>query len=283
MVEKANLDLVKGLVDKYQIPLLAKSEVNIKSQLGNGGEAIVYLGMYKYHQVAVKVITSFDQKCFEQEIAILSKLEHKNIPKFYGLIIEDSIAIVMQYIKGGTMAQIELSELRTKFKLVILKQLAEVLEYMHSNGYVHRDLKPDNILLTEKAELYLIDFGISKEICEEEIGKVTRAKGTLLYLAPETLDIVELTNQEDIICLVTSKVDVWAFGCIVVFLFTGKDPWLNEYSEEIVQINLTAKLPFPIPKSLDKSVHQIVEMCTVINPEERANMTEVKKLLESLL
>jgi serine/threonine protein kinase len=284
MVDKIDFQFVKSLVELYNIPIISPKDLEIKQLIGQGGEAKVSQAFYKSIPVAVKEIHSFDKKCFEQEIAILSKLQHKNIPKFYGLVVEDKLALVMQLIKGGSLAQVELSELRKKYKLFILKQLAEVLDYMHSEGYVHRDLKPDNILLNDKAEVFLIDFGISKFISEEDVGQLeTRAKGTLLYLAPETFDIVGLTNDADIICIVTNKVDVWAFGCITVFLFTAKEPWLCEYDVSFVQSNLLNKVDFPIPEDLDKSVYDIVKICTEVEPEKRASIAEIKKLLASLV
>ena len=85
-------------------------------------------------------------------------------------------------------------------------------------------------MLDDNMNFYLIDFGIAK-VMTNMIDTLTRAKGTIYYLAPETLEVAELTEKEEIVSKITTKVDVWAYGCIVSYLFSGVLPWTNKYKD----------------------------------------------------
>jgi serine/threonine protein kinase len=273
---------VNGLVKTYNIKTISMSEITLKEKVGEGGQATVYLGAYGDITVAVKVITELDKKCFEQEIVALSKVSHKNIPKFYGLITEKTLAIVIDYIKGRTLDEV-VTKLNNNQKVSISKQLADVLEYMHSLGFIHRDLKPENTMIDENCNVFLIDFGIAKRLNEGTFDAVTRAKGTVHYLAPESLDAADYTEEEDIISIITTKVDVWSYGCIVSYLFSGYLPWSNVYNESAICQQLMLKTKFPVPNNLgNDTIVKIVSACTETDSKKRATMKEIKALLEKL-
>jgi len=141
------------------------------------------------------------------------------------------------------------SDFKPEQKLQIIKEIAESINYVHQNKFIHRDLKPENIMIDQNLKVYLIDFGIAK-VCSDGIRSITRAKGRIHYLAPETLEAADYTETKDIISIVTNKVDVWAYGCIVSYIFSGILPWCNEYTdhEVVIQKVLVLKTKFPIPK-----------------------------------
>ena len=94
---------------------------------------------------------------------------------------------------------------------------------------------------------------------------MTRAKGTLHYLAPETLEAADLSDTEDIISIVTNKVDVWSYGCIVSYLFSGFLPWCNEYKdhEVVIQKLLLTKKEFPVQTNIyDENIIKIIKIST---------------------
>ena len=101
---------------------------------------------------------------------------------------------------------------------------------------------------------------------------LTRAKGTLNYLAPECLELSEISEDQQIISKITSKVDVWAFGCIASWLFSGYVPWSDKYKDlpPIIQQILMKKIPFSIPKNIeDKNIIKIIEMATDVDVNKR--------------
>ena len=244
----------------------------------------VYMGTYENQKVAVKLMKNVDYKCFAHELVILALLEHENIPKFYGIIREKNVlSLVFEFIEGKTLDQFKLSEFSLKEKYNIIYQLASCLEYIHSKKFIHRDLKPENIMLDNQGKIHLLDFSIAKVITNAEFT-LTRAKGTLNYLAPECLELSEISEDQQIISKITSKVDVWAFGCIVSWLFSGYVPWSDKYKDlpPIIQQILMKKIPFSIPKNIeDKNIIKIIEMATDVDVNKRKNMNEIKDFLDS--
>ena len=297
MVENKNniTETIKELMVINKIPKISLKDIKLKKKVGEGGQAKVYRGTYNGEEVAVKVLEEIDWKCLAHEIVIISNLHHECIPKLYGIVLDEGIiGLVNKYINGKPLDEYNIHDFKEKEKIKIAKNLANALEYIHSNNFIHRDLKPENIMLDENCNFYLIDFGISKVITNtsEESEIATRAKGTVHYLAPETLDVAELTESEEIVSIITSKVDVWAYGCILAYLFSEKLPWCNQYLDNptVIQKLLLTKKPYPIPtkevtkdkyKNADEII-KIISMCTVIDHHKRADMKQIKTLTEAL-
>lgn len=276
---------VKELMTINHIEKINLKDLTLKKKIGEGGQAKVYKGTLDGETVAVKVLEEVDWKCLAHEIVIIANLHHPVIPKFYGIVVEDKIlSLVFQYIEGKTLDDFKFNEISDEIRLKVVQDLASVLEYMHNNKFIHRDLKPENLMYDKKNDkLYLIDFGISK-VLTNSTNTRTRAKGTLHYLAPECLDVAELDEQDQIISTITPGVDVWAYGCIVSWLFSSALPWCNKYSDNssIIQKVLMKKLPFPIPDNIKhEKILKIISMCTQIKLEDRWNMTQVREYLES--
>ena len=278
------LQTVEKIVDLNHIKKIQLEEISLIKKIGEGGQAKVYMGTYENQKVAVKLMKNVDYKCFAHELVILALLEHENIPKFYGIIREKNVlSLVFEFIEGKTLDQFKLSEFSLKEKYNIIYQLASCLEYIHSKKFIHRDLKPENIMLDNQGKIHLLDFSIAKVITNAEFT-LTRAKGTLNYLAPECLELSEISEDQQIISKITSKVDVWAFGCIVSWLFSGYVPWSDKYKDlpPIIQQILMKKIPFSIPKNIeDKNIIKIIEMATEVDVNKRKNMNEIKDFLDS--
>ena len=278
------LQTVEKIVDINHIKKIRLEEINIIKKIGEGGQAKVYMGEYDKKKVAVKNMKNVDLKCFAHELVILALLEHENIPKFYGIIREQNVlSLVFEFIEGNTLDQLNIGNFTTQQKYNIIYQLASCLEYIHSQNFIHRDLKPENIMLDNNGQIHLLDFSIAKVITNAEFT-LTRAKGTLNYLAPECLEQSETSEDQQIISKITSKVDVWAFGCIVSWLFSGYIPWSDKYKDlpPIIQQILMKKLPFSIPKNIqDKNIIKIIEMSTEIDVNKRKSMKDIKDLMDS--
>jgi serine/threonine protein kinase len=279
-----NIQIVFELIEINKIPIIPMKEIAFKKQIGQGGQAKVYKGIYKEYEVAVKMIKNVDWKCFAHEIVILSNLNHESIPKFYGMVVEDaSLGIVIKFVDGANLSTFDASKMTDKTKWKLVKQLGNVLNFIHQNKFIHRDLKPENIMISNTGDLFLIDFGIAK-ICTNIDNIITRAKGTIYYLAPECLDATDYDEQKDIISLITTKVDVWGFGCIMSYLYSGYLPWCEDNIEKnslVIQKELCKKKPFPIPKNIkDENIVKIISMATQIEPDKRADMTTIMEIIE---
>ena len=173
------------LIQINNIKKISQNELTFSKLIGEGAQSKVYEGYYLRHHCAIKILKNVDYKSFMSELVIMAHMSHPSIPHFYGIVFENkNIAIITEFIIGETLNN-KLPELNFNHKLNIVKEIANVLEYMHVNHIIHRDLKPENILLDKNNKPYLIDYGISK-ICANKKNVMTSTKGTLYYLAPES-------------------------------------------------------------------------------------------------
>ena len=278
---------ISNLISINNIKKISENELTFSKLIGEGAQSKVYEGYYIRHHCAIKVLKKVDYKSFMSELVIMAHLSHPTIPNFYGVVFENkNISIVTEFITGETLNN-KLSELNFTTKLNILKDIAKVLEYMHVNNIIHRDLKPENIILDKKNKPYLIDYGISK-ICANKKNVLTQTKGTLNYLAPESLEVKNFTENEEVISIVSPKVDVWAFGCLMSYIFSGETPWekiLNEkkgkyYSNISYFKNIINQMDFPIPNSILhlKKICELIKLCTIVDENRRISMTEVNDI-----
>jgi serine/threonine protein kinase len=277
-----------ALIQINNIKKISQNELTFSKLIGEGAQSKVYEGYYLRHHCAIKILKNVDYKSFMSELVIMAHLSHPSIPHFYGVVFENkNIAIITEFIIGETLNN-KLPELNFNHKLNIVKDIANVLEYMHVNHIIHRDLKPENILLDKNNKPYLIDYGISK-ICANKKNVMTSTKGTLHYLAPESFEVKNFTENEEIISIVSPKVDVWAFGCLLSYIFSGETPWENLLNEKkgknYTMISYFKKIinqsEFPLPNSILhlNEICELIKLCTIIDENRRINMTQVNDIL----
>jgi len=286
--EKASIsefkNIINELIEINHINKILMNDLVILKLIGEGAQSKVYEGYYNRTHCAIKILQNVDYKSLMSELVIISHLKHPSIPKFYGIVIEDkNISIVNEFIEGDTLDNLKLFDLNYDLKMKIIKDIGNVLEYMHVNHMIHRDLKPGNIILDKNRNVYLIDYGISK-ICANKKNVMTSTKGTLNYLAPESFEVKNLTENEEVISIVTPKVDVWAFGCLVSYIFSGEIPWeneLNECNNIALYKDIINHKDFPIPSSIShmNKICEIIKLCTIIDENRRISMTEVNDIL----
>ena len=287
------MNTIMELMTINNIPRIPLTEIKFNKKVGEGGQAKVYKAIYKEEEVAVKILDDIDHKCLAHEIVILSNLKHECIPNFFGLILdEEIIGFVNKYINGKPLDEYKFVDFEENLKVKIINNLANTLLYIHENTFIHRDLKPENMMLDNDMNFYLIDFGIAK-VMTNMIDTITRAKGTIYYLAPESLEAAELTDKDEIISKITTKVDVWSFGCIVSYIFSGMLPWTNKYKDNIsaIQKLLVSSTEFPVPESEIKAknyknqdiIIEIIKSCLHNKSDERLSMRVlIEKFLSKL-
>ncbi len=183
----------------------------IQSELGRGGMGVVYLALDPAigRQIAVKVIrvdafADPDQAAevrlrFSREAAAAGRLNHPGIVTVYQLgEHRDTIYIAMEFVQGTSLDRILKSGPMREVKQVIrlLEQVAEGLDYAHSMGIVHRDVKPANILVREDGKAKITDFGIAK-ICSQNVTQTGAALGTPDYMSPEQIMALQVDGRAD--------------------------------------------------------------------------------------
>ena len=278
---------ISNLIEINHIKKISPEDLTFSKLIGEGAQSKVYEGYYLRHHCAIKILKKIDYKSFMSELVIMAHLSHPTIPKFFGLVYEyNNISIISEFINGETVNN-KIHELNFNTKLNIIKDIANVLEYMHVNHIIHRDLKPENIILDKNNKPYLIDYGISK-ICANKKNVMTSTKGTLNYLAPESLEVKHFTENEEFISIVSPKVDVWSFGCLMSYIFSGETPWeklLKEKNGKNNNIayfkNLINHIDFPIPKSILhlKDICELIKLCTIVDENRRITISQVNDIL----
>jgi len=273
---------VEQLLKINRVQKIGLKDLQIIKKIGEGGQATVFKAIYNDQSVAVKLINNIDWKNLAHEIVITANLIHPNIPKFYGIIAEETNpGLVFEYIDGKTLNNFDPVNLSESMRLKILKDLVSVLEIMHNARIIHRDLKPDNIIIDKLNNVYVIDYGISKVITQNDSTK-TRTKGTLNYLAPECL-ISKGECMDSVICQISPAVDIWAYGCVTSWLYSGIEPWSEKYKENMVRKALEELKPFPIPEMIkNESAFNIITNCTKINLEDRWDIHRLIEYVDSI-
>ncbi|KAG8368958.1 hypothetical protein BUALT_Bualt15G0100400 [Buddleja alternifolia] len=273
------------------------SETN---DVGSGGYGKVYRGTLSNRQlVAVKRAQPGSMQGgleFKTEIELLSRVHHKNVVSLVGFCFEQGEQmLVYEYIANGTLKD-SLSG-KTGIRLDWMRRLrialgaAKGLQYLHDLAnppIIHRDIKSTNILLDERLNAKVADFGLSKLMGESERGHVTtQVKGTMGYLDPEYY----MTNQ------LTEKSDVYSFGVLLFELLTARNPIeKGKYIVREVKIAMdTSKDMYNLQGILDpivassmslKSVEQFVNLafrCVHESGVNRPTMSEVVKEIENIM
>ena len=232
--------------------------------LGRGGMSEVFLArdLILDKEWAVKIISREGvlngKICVMSalaEINILKKLDHPSLPRIVDIIENDKeLYVIMDYISGITLGEYIKKYDTAKEKVIVewAKQLCEVLIYLHSRepAIIYRDMKPENIMLTDEGKIKLIDFGIAREY-KRANEKDTVYLGTKGYAAPEQFGGNGQTDE---------RTDIYCLGVTLYHLLTGKDPSKPPY--KIYPIRYWNKsLSVPLEKIILKSTRE--------NPKER--------------
>ncbi len=242
--------------------------------LGQGGMATVYKGYQPDFDrfVAVKVLPThpgqdrlFHER-FRLEARIIAQLQHPHILPVYDYGSEgETLFLAMAYISGGSLKdRIEKGALPLGEAESILRQLASALDYAHRRGVIHRDVKPDNVLLDSEGNALLADFGIVKILEGESTSNLTATGGVLgtpTYMAPEQSQGLGVSPQTDI----------YALGVIVYEMLTGRQPYEADTPMQVMLKHITDPVPslLEVSGSLPPALEPVMTRVLAKNPEER--------------
>jgi len=252
----------------------------IVEPLGRGGMAAVFRAYEPAldRHVALKVLPreflhdpGFAER-FKREAKAIARLEHPNIVPIYAYDIDRAEGIPWMALRlvgdpdperrrGGALSQVLRREpLGVERAVEVLRGVADALDYAHGKGIVHRDVKPQNVLLDEAGRVYLADFGIAKIL--ESSGALTATgmiTGTPQYMAPE-----QATGTK-----VGPAADVYALGIVAYEMFTGRVPFAADTPLAVLMKHVQEPLPIPPPGRVPEPLLRAILRCTAKKPEDR--------------
>lgn len=245
----------------------------ILQEIGRGGEGIVYLAVDPTidRRVAIKTLpiaedpTGALRAKLQQEAKSTARLNHPNIVTVYEFAQQDQLAyIVMEYVPGQSLAAAfesgETFDYQTVYKY--LMQAAEALDHAHSEGVVHRDVKPENLMIQTRGSLKIADFGIAK-VLDDVTGSKTKTgvvRGTPYYLSPEQIDLKGISG----------KSDQFALGVVTYQWLTGHRPFEGESWTELLTKILT-KDPPPVSQYRESLGEEVTVVLLKALAKDQAN------------
>jgi len=237
-------------------------QYTVLDQLGAGGMGIVYRARDEKLQrdVALKFLPtqwSQDRKAkerFMQEARAASGLDHENICTVYeiGEADDGQLFIVMPFYQGDTLKyRLKNGALPADESADLVRQLLSGLGRAHEAGIVHRDVKPANIMVTERGQVKLLDFGIAKLEAGQRLTQTGSTLGTVSYMSPE-----QAVGAE-----VDYRTDLWSAGVVFYEMLTGKLPFAADYDQAVIY-NILNNVPAS-PGAVDPRVSQLYSQATM--------------------
>jgi len=239
----------------------------IETEIGRGGVATVYLATQQSldRKVALKVMSpalaaepDFTDR-FEREGRTVARFSHPNIVTIYDVGVADyQHYIAMEYLSGGSLKRSLHQPLDIEFALTIVQEMAEALGYAHGQGYVHRDVKPENILFRNDGVAVLTDFGIAKS--SDSHTQLTRSGtivGTPRYMSPEQ------AQGEP----ATARSDIYALGVILYEMLTARPPFDTPESLAVLYSHINDPVPELPARCAD--LQSLVDAMMTKDPEDR--------------
>lgn len=244
----------------------------VKSLIGGGGMANVYLGFDTIlkREVAIKVLkfeyaTDDDFiRRFHREAQNATSLSHPNIVTIYDVDDENDIYyMVMEYVDGMTLKKyIQLySPIDPSEAVIIVEQIAEAIQHAHDHHIIHRDIKPQNILITQDKQVKVTDFGIALALSSTSMTQTNAVLGSVHYLSPE-----QARGG-----LANTKSDIYSLGIVLFELLTGRLPFSGQSAVSVALKHLQQVVP-PVKKwaeDVPQSVENVVLKSTAKDPLNR--------------
>lgn len=250
---------------------LLQQRYRLEEEIGRGGMGLVFRAkdLQNERELAIKIINPATANAltpgqFTHEAQITAKLNHPHIVKVFetGETDSETPYIVMELVKGQRLSEVK--NLTYARIIDIAMQICDALEHTHDQGFVYRDLKPDNVMLVKKGFHYfvkILDFGLARPRGEAYLPNESSLAGTVFYLAPELIS----GRPADI------SSDLYALGALLYEMVTGRVPFSNFDEQSILSQHLEEKVSPPdqsrsdIPAELNTVILRLLEK----NPNDR--------------
>ncbi|HEX7313138.1 MAG TPA: serine/threonine-protein kinase [Pyrinomonadaceae bacterium] len=200
---------------------------------------------------------------FHREVRVARQISHRNVCRVYDIgEAEGSQFLSMEYVRGEELSSVlkRFGRLPADKATEIARQLCAGLAAAHEAGVLHRDLKPSNVMIDEKGDVRVTDFGLAGLL--EEFGEGAALEGTPEYMSPEQLAGKELNERSDI----------YSLGLVLYELYTGRKAFTAPTLSEILRLRKAESMPerpSTIVRDLDPLVERVVERCLAPDPKER--------------
>ena len=264
-------------------------QYKIEKLLGEGGMGSVYLAKHQLlkRPTAIKVIrldkgASDAQKRFEQEVKLASQLTNPNTIEIfdYGITQDKQAFCAMEYLNGMNLSDmVKASGVMPPGRVIhIVKQVCGSLLEAHTMGLVHRDIKPQNVMIVNKIGLpdfvKVLDFGLAKPFVQaSELDETRVITGTPIYIAPERLKQPGLAEPSS---------DIYAVGALMYYLVSGM-PIFSYSSDLDLLYQVLNDKPEPLPKEVPETLARLIMFCLEKDPVNRpTSIEEVKLFLDNL-
>jgi serine/threonine protein kinase len=271
----------------------------LEAQIGKGGMGEVYKAKDQKlgRDVAIKVLPEEFAKDtdrvarFQREAKLLASLNHPNIAAIHGLEEADGTHfLVLELIEGDTLAdRLKRAAIPVEEALKLALQIAEALEAAHDKGVIHRDLKPANIKVTPDGKVKVLDFGLAKAFAGEQaevnlshsptLSEAATLQGVILgtaaYMSPEQARGKPLDK----------RTDIWAFGCVLYEMLTGKAAFQGEDVTEILAAVVKSGVDLDLlPENLHPDIRKIITRCLQKEQKRRySGIGDVQYEIEQVL
>jgi serine/threonine protein kinase len=248
----------------------------IRDQIGQGGMGSVYLGVHRTlgRRAAIKVLPpsiatdELSRKRFLREARTAAALDHPNVVKLYDVARDEEVwYLVMEFVEGKTLDQLLKADgpLPPAQAAGFIAQAAAGLQHAHEKGFIHRDIKPGNLILTPDGTVKILDMGLARPVGPEGILTVAAAPGAVIgtpdYISPE-----QVMSDPDI----DIRADIYCLGLTFFTLVTGHPPFEGSMAAKMVKQKL-AELP-PVTAfdpTFPPALARVITKMTQKQPEDR--------------
>jgi serine/threonine-protein kinase len=255
----------------------------IEQILGRGGMGIVYKATDTQldEMVAIKTLpgdvmqrSPEDLERFKREIRLARKITHRNVLRTYDYGEAEGVYFIsMEFVRGYTLSELlqeaEGRRMAPRVVMGIARQISRGLQAAHEQGIIHRDIKPQNVLIDAKGEVKLMDFGIARAVeAHEGMTQAGLIVGTPHYMSPEQVQGKALDSRSD----------VYSMGVLIYEMFVGRRPFESSALTGVLTAHITEvpKAPIEMRREIGQQVNDIILRCLAKDPRQRyANAGEL--------
>jgi len=243
-------------------------------KIGEGSTGIVCSATDRFgKQVAVKRMHLKRQQRKElllNEVATMRDNRHPNIVQMYGsFLVDEELWILMEFMPGGALTEIVTNSRMSEEQIATISfQCLKALEYLHSKGIVHRDIKSDSILLSANGNVKLSDFGFCAQLSQDSPNRRSLV-GTPQWMCPEVISRKPYGPE----------VDIWSFGIMIIEMVEGEPPFYNEPPLQVMRKirDMPVSPTLKNPRGVSLRLANFIEKMLNRDPKQRATASELLK------